>query len=166
MLELNAANRAYWQGGYGTGATRNIMGMASQFMQVTAKTLELAFKGEGRGGFTAAQRARIVAGQIALFGAAGVPLGGVVVPGVMRWTGITNVDETTAEVINQGFVGTSVNMMLGSDLEISNRFALGGAVTQLVKDLITSEDFETDCFDREGPCWDCPWCMGLMQCLQ
>ncbi|AUR85603.1 coil containing protein [Vibrio phage 1.077.O._10N.261.45.A10] len=140
MLELNAANRAYWQGGYGTGPIRQIAGMATQFMQVTAKTLELALKGEGRGGFTSAQRARIVAGQVALFGAAGIPLGSVAVSGVASWTGLREVDDTTASVINQGFVGTSVNMMFGSDLEISNRFALGGSVTQLVKDLMSSED--------------------------
>jgi putative metalloenzyme radical SAM/SPASM domain maturase len=33
-------------------------------------------------------------------------------------------------------------------------------------DLISSEGFEYDCFAREVPCGDCPWCMGLMQCLQ
>jgi len=33
-------------------------------------------------------------------------------------------------------------------------------------DLISNEGFEYDCFAREVPCGDCPWCMGLMQCLQ
>ena len=33
-------------------------------------------------------------------------------------------------------------------------------------DLITNEGFEYDCFAMEVPCGDCPWCMGLMQCLQ
>ena len=33
-------------------------------------------------------------------------------------------------------------------------------------DLITSEGFEYDCFTMAVPCGDCPWCMGLMQCLQ
>lgn len=33
-------------------------------------------------------------------------------------------------------------------------------------DLISNEDFEYDCFAMEVPCGDCPWCMGLMQCLQ
>lgn len=33
-------------------------------------------------------------------------------------------------------------------------------------DLITNEGFEFDCFAMEVPCGDCPWCMGLMQCLQ
>ena len=33
-------------------------------------------------------------------------------------------------------------------------------------DLITSEEFEYDCFAMAVPCGDCPWCMGLMQCLQ
>ncbi len=33
-------------------------------------------------------------------------------------------------------------------------------------DLISNEGFEYDCFTMEVPCGDCPWCMGLMQCLQ
>ncbi|MCP3954018.1 MAG: radical SAM/SPASM family putative metalloenzyme maturase [Desulfobacterales bacterium] len=33
-------------------------------------------------------------------------------------------------------------------------------------DLITNTGFEYDCFTMEVPCGDCPWCMGLMQCLQ
>ena len=33
-------------------------------------------------------------------------------------------------------------------------------------DLISNEGFEYDCFAMEVPCGDCPWCMGLMQCLQ
>lgn len=140
MLELNAANRAYWQGGYGTGPLRQITGMATQFMQVTAKTLELAFKGEGRGGFTPAQRARIIAGQAVLFGAAGVPMAGVVAPAIADWLGIREMDSKTADLLNQGLIGTTVNSMLGSDLQISNRFALGGAVTELMKDIMTNDD--------------------------
>lgn len=140
MLELNAANSAWWQGGRGTGVARQILGMATQFLQVTAKTMELIFKSERRGGFTGEQRARIFAGQAALFGAAGVPMGAAVAPAIANWLGITEMDEETAQLANQGLVGFGVNTMLGSDLDISNRFALGGSVTTLVKDIMTSED--------------------------
>ena len=64
MLELNAANRAYWQGGQGTNAFRQVAGMATQFLQVTTKTAELLLPAvitgrSEKAGFTQAQKGRI-----------------------------------------------------------------------------------------------------------
>lgn len=140
MLELNAANRAWWQGGYGTGAQRQVAGMATQFMQVIAKTLEAGLKGTDRGGFTRAEKARIFFGQAALFGAAGVPMASVVAPAFVDWLGADLGDEATVSMINQGFVGVITQQMFEMDSQVSNRFALGGAVTDLFKDVLTSED--------------------------
>jgi len=33
-------------------------------------------------------------------------------------------------------------------------------------DLIRSENFEADCHTTSVPCGDCPWCLGLLRCLQ
>jgi putative metalloenzyme radical SAM/SPASM domain maturase len=33
-------------------------------------------------------------------------------------------------------------------------------------DLIRSENFEADCHATSVPCGDCPWCLGLLRCLQ
>jgi len=33
-------------------------------------------------------------------------------------------------------------------------------------DLIRSENFESDCHTTTVPCGDCPWCLGLLRCLQ
>lgn len=33
-------------------------------------------------------------------------------------------------------------------------------------DLIYAETFETDCYAIDVPCGYCPWCMGLLECLQ
>ncbi|MFG1549476.1 hypothetical protein ABMA84_15720 [Halobacteriovorax sp. XZX-2] len=139
MLELGPANRAYWQGGRGTGDVRQLMGVASQFMQVGAKTMELATKGVANGGFTNRQKARIFLSQLAMFGAAGVPLGGLITQAITSGLGIEQMPEEAAELANQGFVGFGLRAMLG-DVEVSDRFALGAQTTQMIEDIITSDD--------------------------
>ena len=140
MLELGPANKAYWQGGQGTGTYRQLLGVATQFMQVGTKTMELIFKSERRGGFTAREKMRIGMGQMALFGAAGVPLGGVFIQLLAKGAGVEEMDPTVADGLNQGFVGMTYNTLLGSESEVSERFALGAQITQMVEDFITSED--------------------------
>ncbi|MFG1549487.1 hypothetical protein ABMA80_15825, partial [Halobacteriovorax sp. FRX-3] len=139
LLELGPANRAYWQGGRGTGDVRQLMGVATQFMQVGAKTMELATKGAQRGGFTAAQKRRILFSQMAMFGAAGVPLGGLITQAITSGLGIEELPHEVAEIGNQGFVGFGLRALLG-DVEVSDRFALGAQTTQMIEDFITAED--------------------------
>lgn len=140
MLELGPANKAYWQGGEGTGTFRQMLGVATQFMQVGTKTMELIFKNERRGGFSSREKTRIMMGQMALFGAAGVPLGGVIAQWLAKGFGVEEMDQTTADGLNQGFVGMTYNLLLGAESEVSERFALGAQITQMVEDFITSED--------------------------
>jgi putative metalloenzyme radical SAM/SPASM domain maturase len=33
-------------------------------------------------------------------------------------------------------------------------------------DLISAENFQQDCYGCVVPCGDCPWCLGLLQCLE
>jgi hypothetical protein len=151
MLELNAANRAWWQGGSGTNAVRQILGMATQFMQVTAKTAELLIPGflTGRSevsGFTQAQKMRIFGGQMFLFGAAGVPLGNAAMNGVFNILGQQDIGPEAALAVNQGFIGFAVNGMLGNleqpeqQLDISQRVALGNQMNEFVRSVFTSDD--------------------------
>lgn len=139
MLELNQANRAWWQGGAGTGTTRQVLGMSTQFLQVMGKTMELAMKGTGRGGWTNAEKARVLAGQVLLFGAAGVPLFNAAPGAVINWLGLEPNDETTT-VINQGIIGAVVGNMFDGDLDVANRAALGGQVLATLRDLFLSEE--------------------------
>lgn len=139
MLELNGAQRAWWQGGRGTTATQQVAGQATQFMQVMGKTMELIAKSEARGGFTTAQKRRIAMGQVALFGSAGVPLLGTLAAGITDWLGI-DLSPAQANAVNQGAMGVVVREFLGADVDISNRAALGAGVFNTVKDIVTNDD--------------------------
>lgn len=151
MLELNAANRAWWQGGSGTNAIRQILGMATQFMQVTAKTAELLLPGVVTGrtqtsGFTQAQKMRIFGGQMLMFGAAGIPLGNSALNGVFNILGQQDIGPEAALAVNQGFIGFAVNGMLGNleeseqQLDISQRVALGNQMNEFVRSVLTTDD--------------------------
>jgi len=139
MLELNAANKAWWQGGAGKPAPQRMFSMTGQFQQVLAKTVELTAKGTQRGGFTAAQKRRIAVGQVLLFGSAGVPLVSVVAPAMFEWLDIEP-NDTAANAINQGATGTLVKEVFGADIDIANRAALFSSTFETTRDIITSKD--------------------------
>jgi hypothetical protein len=135
MLELNAANRAMWQGGPNTGTIRQILGVMTQFQQVAAKSLELAFKGTARGGFDNGTKMRILAGQFAFFGLAGVPLFGSIAGEAAKWLD-ADMDQETINRWNQGlFIGALLNA-LGADVDLANRTAAFGQVNQFIKDML------------------------------
>jgi hypothetical protein len=139
MLELNRANAAWWQGGYGSGVGRQLLGMATQFMQVQAKVGELILKGPSRGGFTREQKTRIALAQIGLYGAAGMPIIGAVVPTMLSRLGVDPTPEV-ANAVNQGIAGVFLHEFLGAEIDIANRAALGAAIFQSLRDIATNDD--------------------------
>lgn len=151
MLELNGANRAWWQGGNGANSAQKVAALGAQFMQVMAKTVELAGKSEARGGFSQAQKGRIATGQLLAFGAAGVPLIGMVGPAMVDWVADKIQDDpnspegvelrqTLANTFNQGLVGLLTREMVGAEVDVANRASLGLGVFTTIEDIITSED--------------------------
>lgn len=135
MLELGHANRAFWQGGPDAGFWRNVLGMATQFQQVTAKATELTFKGTGRGGFTSSEKLRILLGQTALFGAAGIPVFGGFYDDMLEWVGIDAKDNAAAEGINQGATGILLSAA-GADVDVAGRIAPFAGGARLVQDIL------------------------------
>jgi hypothetical protein len=151
MLELNTANKAWWQGGRGANGVQKTLSLSTQFMQVLTKTGEAVLKGQKRGGFSTSDKGRIAMGQALFFGAAGVPIlnmfGGALVGGLASWMGLDSEDpkdvqaiEHMATVFNQGLVGLVGNVATGADIELSSRAGLGIGTLQLVKDIVTSQD--------------------------
>jgi len=161
LLTLGPANKAWWQGGANAGSIRQALGVATQFMQVGTKTLELALKNEGRGGLTSGQRLRILMGQTALFGAAGVPFASWMVQGIKEFAGVNELDPVVADAINQGMIGVAGNWAAGAldtdesldeyadrilnggyqpTIQISERFGIGAQTTEMVKEWFTNED--------------------------
>ena len=139
MLELNTANKAWWQGGQGTSGIQRITSITGQFQQVLAKTVELALKGQKSGGFTRQQKGRIAAGQALMFGGAGFPIINTVAPAMMEWVGVEP-DSSTSNAINQGVVGTVVKEVFAADIEVSNRAALLSSTFETFRDIVTSKD--------------------------
>lgn len=161
LLTLGPANKAWWQGGANAGSIRQALGVATQFMQVGTKTLELALKNEGRGGLTSAQRLRILMGQTALFGAAGVPFAAWMVQGIKDFAGVDELDPVVADAVNQGMIGVASNWAAGAldtdesldeyaerilnggyqpTIQVSERFGIGAQTTEMVKEWFTNED--------------------------
>lgn len=135
MLELNHANRAMWQGGPQTGVVRNILGNMFQFQQVGAKAMELLVKGKARGGFTPAEKARILAAQFAFYGAAGVPLMNAVVGEATDWLD-AEMSEDAKNAWNQGIAGILIANTFESEVSVGPRLAPFGQTAQFVRDLL------------------------------
>lgn len=119
LLNMHAANKAMWQKGF--------LSLPTQFMQVSTKTLESLLGVNGS--FTRAERARILFSQTLLYGAAGIPIGGMAVNALAGASGktqadIERMDPATVAAINEGFVGWLTMAMFESDAEVAPRFAL------------------------------------------
>lgn len=102
----------------------NATAVATQFQQVQTKFMEKLIGNE----FTLAEKARMATGQIALFGAAGVPVFGFLGPLAMDKLGLTGQNLTEGETIalRNGFLSWFINDFTDTNSIISGRMALGG----------------------------------------
>lgn len=141
MLELSKANAARWQGGADENFFRRVLGMMFQFGQVTAKATELSFKGARSGGFTMTEKLKILAGETAFFGAAGVPIGNVLAPHIMEAFNVDTQSLSPAEInrLNQGLWGTITLDVLGAEVDISNRGEILGSLVKTYRDILFSD---------------------------
>lgn len=120
-LNLNSANKAVWQDG--------LLSIPTQYLQITTKFMEAMLGNK----LTAGQKMRIVGGQMALFGAAGVPFVGTE---LARRAGEffyedANLTEEQKAAIDGGVTGWLTQWVVGDALETS-RFAIAPGLEQLV----------------------------------
>lgn len=128
MLNLGRANRASWQVGWTSVPT--------QFMQVNAKMIETLLGKE----FTFSEKLRILLGQTALYGTAGLPAGTFInnmVNGSARAYGVQpegdeGFSAVTKELLDQGAWGVMFNSILGMDVTVAKR----GAILSGVEDTL------------------------------
>lgn len=133
MLNLSKANRAQWQKG--------IASVPTQFFQVSAKALETV------GGFndnlTSMERLRVMAGQVALYGTAGIPLANLGANYLLEVAGVTQkeIDDNPllVKTWNDGFWGFTTMGIMGLDIEVSKRGSLVRGVTDFVDNWMFSE---------------------------
>ena len=136
MLNMNRANRSNWQKG--------ILSVPTQFASINARTIEAMLGANGN--FSWIERGKILAGQAALYGAAGIPLGNLGVHYIMDGLGYTQEDIeknfSSAEIkgINEGFLGwLTMQIFGGADLDVGDRSSLIGGLQSFTSDLIFAE---------------------------
>jgi hypothetical protein len=136
MLNMSKANRAAWQ--------RGALSLTFQFNQVSQKAMESVLGLNGN--FTAAERWKIMAGQVGLYGAAGVPLGSMGAHWLMEALGYDTQLELEQELgpemvklVNEGFLGWLTMTMLNADLEIGPDSSLAQGIENIIDDLFFEE---------------------------
>ena len=98
---------------------------ALQFQQVNTKFLEKLL---GSGEFTRAEKTRMVAGQVALFGSMGVPIAGAVTPVFLNFLGLNaeNLTEQQMTWVRNGGLTWFFKDYMGINNIITGRISLGG----------------------------------------
>lgn len=118
MLGMTKGNGAYWQ--------RGVLSLPTQYLQVTTKFLETA--GGFNGKFSLAERQRMIAAQLVLYGTAGVPMAGLGTSLAVEAFGLTQKDlddnPGLVKTWNDGFWGAATFWILGADIETSSRGSL------------------------------------------
>lgn len=133
-LNLNRANRAHWQQG--------ILSIPTMFYQISAKFIENMapnFIVNTPKGWTGKEKAMILFGQVALFGAAGLPGGRAILDKVSEWT--NSEDEYGLAVTNpearQALYGGLSELMLynwtGERLDVTNRLSINAGIEQMME---------------------------------
>ena len=127
LLEMDRINKAPWQDNKYTA-------LGTQFFQIHAKFLETILGGKT---LSKGQRASLVAGQVAMFGARDVPIiGGLLNLAYNRFA--NDGEPLTEEQKNgiNGFVGTAVNGFMGVDTEVIKRTAIASDIFQSGVDVL------------------------------
>lgn len=102
---------------------KGLMSVPTQFQQVNTKFFEKLFGSD----FTKIERARLVAAQAALFGAAGVPLVSTLAPHVFETAGIDieTTDADTLQRLHNGVAGWVIQDYFDINSVITGRMTLG-----------------------------------------
>ena len=126
-MNLNRANRAAWQKGW--------LSIPTQFFQVTTKFVENML-GLNRA-LTGSERAKIMVGQLALYGTAGVPIGGAwLANSLLDSIGVNykELDQKTQALARGGAWEMAFELAFGVRIE-SNRFAVASGITEMLRNL-------------------------------
>lgn len=138
-LNLDRSNRAFWQ--------RGILSIPTQFQQMTAKFIEnVGYKiGNIEGGWSASEKTRILLGQAALFGAAGVPFGNWAASNILEWAksedeyGLAIKDPEVISKITGGFNDWFISQLFGEGITASKRISNLYGVEQFIENFTTDD---------------------------
>jgi len=140
MLNLTRANRAHWQKG--------AWSVPTQFLQYTAKFSEAMGLGPGLGKhkFSPNERFRILLGQSALYGAAGVPMGRFLLEEYGHYAGkdVGTMSSEEKAFWTDGIQGFAVAAMTGQPVELASRGAGMAGVEDIVTGILDVVNNKTD----------------------
>jgi hypothetical protein len=136
-LNLNRSNRASWQKGW--------LSIPTQFWQVTTKFTETML-GTNKA-LTRYQRTKMAAGQMALFGATGIPAGNWLLNNFYEFTGqdYGNLSENEVIALRGGITALAFKGLTGEDIDISSRVSLPSGYDMMV-DTVTADKSATELF--------------------
>lgn len=125
-MNLNRANRANWQKGF--------LSIPTQYKQVTAKYLETAFGMNNA--LSRSERAKIVVGQFALYGVAGIGIGGSwLASSLLNSAGVDFNDLTQEEQAFARGGAWELAFEMAFDVRIeSGRFAVGAGIEEFLRE--------------------------------
>lgn len=144
-LNLNRANRAFWQKG--------ILSIPTQFYQISTKFLENMLPNmliNTPNGWTGKQKASILIGQMALFGAAGLPFGRTMYDSLAKWVqseddyGLAVNDPTVLNTIQGGLTEWMMYDWTGSRMDVTNRLSIPAGIESLVEIMASDQSTTAD----------------------
>lgn len=145
-FNMSRANTAQFQ----RGGVSSFTGM---FMQVQTKFLEKMIGSD----FTAAEKLRMGAAQIAMYGAVGTPIIGTLAPAIMSMLGVDTTDpDITADELSayqKGALGWFISDYLGTNAEISGRLSLGNDFLEKTMGIILSPTMSAPVEMLAGASW-------------
>lgn len=140
MLNMTRGNRAPWQKG--------LPSLPTQYLQVTTKFIETA-TGLNQN-FNKKEVSRMLMGQLALYGTAGIPIAGLGYSIASEVMGMTQEDidnnPKIVKAINDGFWGFTAMQLMGADIELSGRGALMRGVSDFVDNWFVKESSAAEKF--------------------
>lgn len=141
-LNLNRANRAFWQKG--------ALSIPTQFFQISTKFIENMMPNillKNPNGWTGKEKAFVTLGQVALFGAAGVPFGSTLTSSLLNWAqskddfGLAVTDPAMLTALQGGLSELSLYNWTGERMSVANRLSIPAGIQQMVE--ILSDDNRT-----------------------
>lgn len=134
ILNLGKANRASWQKGF--------LSIPTQFLQIQTKTIESLLGANGV--FTKREAGKVMLGQMALYGAAGVFGGQFALRAAMDLAGkdqidVNNMDPDYLASLTGGFTDWFAQAVVGADITAADRGALLNGMDQTFLGLFTEE---------------------------
>ena len=123
-MNMTRSSAAWWQQGF--------MSLPTQWLGYQAKLMENIFFSRN---LTGVERTRLGLAQVALFGGAGVPLGGYAVNAFVD-QGTEGIDKDAYTVLRYGLLDYTLSNIINEDTAMSGRLGVGDGIIQVYQDIM------------------------------